>query len=320
MSSNKTRILITGGTGFIGRNMAEYFSQQEKYDVHVTHFKRDAYSQNAVTFHRVDLRDPAEVKELFSKKFDILIQAAATTSGSKDIINNPALHVTDNAVMNSYIMREAESAGVRHVLFFSCTVMYPNSDQPLKETDFKADEVYSRYFGVGWTKVYVEKLCEFFSRTEKTKFTVIRHSNIYGPHDKYDLEKSHVFGATITKVMQATDHVAVWGNGQETRDFLYIDDLKRFVSDAIEKQNSFYELVNVGLGRNYSVKTLVETVVRLSKKKIEIKFDTTKPTIPTQVILNLSKARTVFGWQPQIDLEEGVMKTLEWYNKNVKPR
>jgi GDP-L-fucose synthase len=318
MSSSKMKILITGATGFIGRNMVEHFSQDSRYEVHAVHFTRKAYLLENVVFHQVDLRNPNAVKDLFSHNFEILIQAAATTSGSKDIVNNPALHVTDNAVMNSYILREASAAGVKHVLFFSCTVMYPNSDRPLTENDFKADEVYPRYFGVGWTKVYVEKLCEFYSRLGRSKFTVIRHSNIYGPYDKYDLEKSHVFGATITKVMTAEDQVTVWGSGEETRDFLYVDDLKRFVTAAIDNQEAAFELVNVGMGKNYSVKKLVETIIRLSKKNIEIKYDLTKPTIPTKVILDISKSEKLFKWRPLIDLEDGITKTLEWYNANVK--
>ena len=82
----------------------------------------------------------------------------------------------------------------------------------------------------GNTKVYVEKMCEFFSRLGKTKHTVLRHSNMYGPHDKYDLEKSHVFGATVTKVMNSTDgKVNVWGTGEEKRDLLYVGDLVDFI-------------------------------------------------------------------------------------------
>jgi nucleoside-diphosphate-sugar epimerase len=118
-------------------------------------------------------------------KPDVVIQAAATTSGSKDIVNNPSLHVTDNAVMNSYIFREAVSAKVKHVVFFSCTVMYPSSDVAIPEDT--APDPHPRYFGVAHTKMYIEKMAEFYSRIGETKFTVIRHSNIYGPHDKFDL-------------------------------------------------------------------------------------------------------------------------------------
>ena len=156
---------------------------------------------------------------------DIVVQAAATTSGVADIVQRPYIHTSDNAVSEFAYFRTAYDLNVKHVVFFSCTVMYPSSDRPLSEDDFTG-EIAPQYFAVGWTKVYLEKMAEFFADLGRTKFTVLRHSNIYGPHDKYDLERSHMFGATVTKVMTASDgKIAVWGEGTEARDLLYIDDL-----------------------------------------------------------------------------------------------
>ena len=98
--------------------------------------------------------------------------------------------------------------------------MHQSSDKPLKETDFDANkEIHPNYFGVGWTKVYIEKMCEFYSRIGNTKYTVIRHTNIFGPYDKYDLKRSHVFGATMTKIMTTEEgqNIEVWGTGEEER-------------------------------------------------------------------------------------------------------
>ena len=89
-------------------------------------------------------------------------------------------------------------------------------------------------------KVFVEKMSEFYSRISKTKYTLIRHSNVYGPHDKYDLEKSHVFGATITKVMKAKKEIIIWGTGNESRDLIHIDDLINFVVCVIKTKKKFW--------------------------------------------------------------------------------
>ncbi|MGZ3691160.1 MAG: NAD-dependent epimerase/dehydratase family protein, partial [Pseudobdellovibrio sp.] len=313
---NKKKILILGGTGFIGQNLVRYFAAQGHFEVHATHFQRPALNIQDVKFHRCDLREAAQVSELV-KGIDIVIQAAATTSGSKDIVNSPSLHVTDNAVMNSLIIKAVSEQKVSHLVFFSCTVMYPNSQTPVTESGFEPDLIFHKYFGVAWTKVYVEKVCEFFSKTGSTKFTVIRHSNIYGPYDKYDLEKSHVFGATITKVMQGTKEVSVWGRGEETRDFLYVDDLVSFVDTALKKQTTAYELVNVGLGSSISIADFVKKVVSLSQKNLEIKFDVDKPTIPTHLVLDISKTKSLFNWTPEVDLDAGIKKTLNWYRENI---
>ncbi len=181
-------------------------------------------------------------------------------------------------------------------------------------------EIHPSYFGVGWTKVYIEKMCEFYSRIGDTKYTVIRHSNIYGPYDKFDLEKSHVFGATITKVMTAKDgsKIVVWGAGDEERDLLYISDLVNFVALAIDKQESKFELYNVGYGSSVSVNDLVKKIIASSGKDIRIEHDLSKPSIKTKLCLDIAKAKNSLGWFPKISLDEGIQKTMEWYKANVK--
>ena len=312
----KQKILICGATGFVGRNMVNYFAAQGDYEVHAVRFKRPEYEVKNVIWHQADLRDPDAVESIVKGK-DIIIQAAATTSGAKDIVTRPYIHVTDNAVMNSYLFRAAFEHKVKNVIFFSCTVMYQSNDELLKEVDFDAnDELHPRYFGVGHTKLYIEKMCDFFSRIGQTKFTAIRHSNIYGPHDKYDLERSHFFGATITKVMTAEDKISVWGTGEEERDLLYIDDLNRFVHLALEKQQAKYKLYNCGLGQAHPVIEIIKSIIHASGKDLEIEHDLSKPTIKNSLSLDCSLAKKELDWKPEISLEEGIAKTIEWWKQN----
>ena len=109
-------------------------------------------------------------------------------------------------------------------------------------------------------------MCDFFSRLGNTKYTAIRHSNIYGPYDKYDLERSHVFGATITKVMTAKKEVVVWGKGTEERDLLHIDDLVNFVKLVIQKQKKKFQLFNCGVGYSISINNLVKKITTMILK------------------------------------------------------
>ena len=156
---------------------------------------------------------------IITKNIDIIIQAAATTSGAKTIISRPYEHVTDNAIMNSYLLRSSFENKIKHFIFFSCTVMYQSSNKSLKETDFDPrKELYSNYFGVGNTKLYVEKMCEFYSKISSTKFTCIRHSNVFGPFDKFDLNKSHFLGASITKVMKILIKILWYGVMEKKRE------------------------------------------------------------------------------------------------------
>ena len=313
------KILICGATGFIGRNLLDYFYNQNKYKIKAVCFKRNPIEgYEGVEWVRGDLNNFEFVKEIL-KDVDIVLQFAATTSGSKDITTKPYIHVTDNAVMNSLILRECYEQGIEHLVFPSCTVMYQPSSNALSEQDFNGnDEIFSTYFGVGSTKVYIEKMCEFFSRLGKTKHTVMRHSNMYGPHDKYDLEKSHMFGATVTKVMTSTDgKINVWGTGEEARDLLYVLDLVKFVYAALTKQSTPFELFNVGLGKATQVKEVVKKIISHSGKNLEMIHDLSKPTIPTSLFLDCTKAKKLLGWEPETNLDEGIIKTLKWYKENI---
>tara|TARA_R110002020_G_scaffold20838_4_gene70688 strand:+ start:6687 stop:7730 length:1044 start_codon:yes stop_codon:yes gene_type:complete len=344
-------LLICGANGFIGRNCLEFFAKHrsEQYNITATYFKEPPSLSEAeaelagldidhtfpnVEYVKVDLREEEQVKNLLKGK-DIIIQAAATTTGSKDVVERPFLHVTDNAVMNSWIFREAFLNKASHVIFPSCTVMYQPKEQPQKETDWSAsDEIYHSYFGVGNTKVYLENMCDFYSRLTwhrsdarmcdgngnqgGTKFTAIRHSNVYGPHDKYDLDKCHMVPALVNKVSQASSTLEIWGDGSARRDILYIDDLVEMIEACILNQKTSYELFNCGGGKAFSVKEIANAIMKVSGKNLTLQLDESKPNIPTVVILDSKKAEKELGWKPRTNIEEGLQKTCTWYTKNYK--
>jgi len=309
-------ILILGATGFIGKNILESFVNSGHKLTAIYHKKKPTLFSKNINWIKGDLRNSKFCNNITFNK-DIVIQAAATTSGAKDILNKPYLHVTDNAVINSYLMKSCYDNHVKKFIFFRCTVMYQNSKKPLKEKDFKPNnKIYEKYFGVANTKLFIEKMCEFYSKLKRTKFTVIRHSNIYGPHDKYDLNKSHFFGATINKVMNAEKEITIWGKGLEKRDILYVEDLVKFVHKSIKFQKSIYEIYNCGYGVPYSVLNIVKKIIKISGKKLQIKFDLSKPTINTSLSLNCQKAYKELKWKKKISLDNGIRKSLEWYKKN----
>ncbi len=315
----KKKVLICGASGFIGRNLAEYFAKSDEFEITGVFFKSEPPAIPGVEMVQADLRRSEDVDRLVKGK-DILIQMAATTSGAKDIVARPYIHVTDNAVMNSLLFRAAYDHKLKHVIFPSCSIMYQPSDVPLKEDDFNiADDIHEKYNGAGWTKVYLEKIAKFFADRSDTKYSVFRHTNVYGPHDKYDLDKSHVFGATITKVMtNQTGTITVWGTGEEERDLLHVEDIVNFVDLALKKQTAKYELVNIGYGRSISVANLVKKIIEASGRSLKIEFDPKGPTIKTKLALDYSQAKQKFGWEPRVSLEQGIERTLAWYKANIK--
>lgn len=312
----KKKVLICGASGFIGRNLFDFFSAQEDSEVYGTYLNRKFMDHPNLI--QADLTKEEDALRV-TKGMDVVIQAAAVTSGAKDIVSRPYIHVTNNVIMNARVLQAVFDNSVPHFVFPSCTIMYPSdTGYPVREIDVDYDNIYPKYFGGGWMKVYVEKLCEFYARLGRTKFTVVRHSNIYGPHDKYDLEKSHVFGATITKIMTAQNGgtIMVWGEGKEERDFLHVDDLNRFIMMAMQSQQEAFGLYNVGLGVSVAIRDLVQRVVKISGKQLSIQYDTTKPTIPTKLSVDIRKAKDIFGWEPSITLDEGIARTIIWYQNN----
>lgn len=316
----KTKILITGAMGFIGRNMVDRFAARNDVTVRAVYFKStpaaDLTNNPKVELISADLTNRNQVKKVL-EGIEVIIQAADVTAGAKVILSNPLSLTTDKIIMNSLIMEQAVQLRVKHLIFFSCTNMYPNQETPVKEDDFKRESIHPKYFAIGTTKVYLEDMCKYLSQ-KGVKTTAIRHSNIYGPYDKYDLERSHVFGATITKVLTNTDgKMVVWGDGSEVRDLLYISDLVDFVENIIKNQQDPFELINVGSGKSITVKDLVSKIIKSSGKDITMEFDSSKPSMNFSLTLDCSYAQQKYGWSAKVPLEEGIKKTIEWYNRNI---
>ena len=315
----KKKLIIFGASGFIGKNISLRFKKKfRNYQIIGTYLKNKP-SIRGIKLIKCDLTKPNQVKKIISNA-EIIIQAAATTSGAKEIISKPYIHVNNNAIMNSVITKLAYDSFVKHVIIFSCTVMYKSSKKALKENNFDANkEMYPNYFGAGWMKIYVDKLGEFYSRLNRNKYTLIRHSNVYGPHDKFDLDKSHVFGATVNKVLNTKkDNIVVWGKGDEGRDLLYIDDLVNFVELAIKNQKTKFGLYNVGYGKLISINSLVRKIIKLSGKKLKIINDLSKKSLKNSVFLNCTKALREIKWKKKVSLDQGIKKTLKWYLKNYQ--
>ena len=313
------RILITGATGFIGRNLFECFSQREDLDVWGVCHTLAPWTLGKML--QGDLTEKESAESIIRHiKPDVLIHAAAVSAGAKYIRENPQALITDSMIMNTRVLEAAHACGVPHVVLLSCTVLYPmNRPLPVKEDSFDYAEIHPLYSGVAIVKVALEGLAKFYADLGKINVTIMRHSDVYGPHDKYDSDRAHMFAAKISEVMRAGDDgvIVMWGSGREHRDLLYISDLVDFIELAIESQVWHYEVFNVGLGEAHTVRDVVQKIIAASRKNLRVVFDTTKPTLPVNLALNISKAKNRLGWEPRVSLTEGIEKTLAWFKSNV---
>ncbi len=321
--TTQKRILVCGAGGFLGKNIFDALSKRDDFEVFGTWLtNRYRRITPGKKLFRTDLTKKNEVDWLFEGyKFDVVIQTAANSSSSKDDVERPEIHVTPNVAINNYLIAAAHEYGIKQFIFPSCTIMYPSQDQPSSENDVDLNKEFSPVqYGAAWMKVFSEKLCEFFSRLGKTKFTVIRPSNIYGPLDRFDPDRSHVFAATIRKVAEAKKggEIVVWGQGKEVRDFFHVSDFVRFVELVIDNQDYNFDTFNLGSEEPVSIDELVKRVIRISGKNLEIEYDPNGPTVGNKISINCSKARNKFGWKTSMNMDEGIRSTLEWYGQNKK--
>jgi GDP-L-fucose synthase len=317
------RVTVLGGSGFIGSHVVEA-CVKAGHKVTATSFRRDPPPIHGATWLCMDLSQGG----LFTPGTDVVIHCAAVTSGINDTLNRPQIHVADNVLMNTLAAVQATEVKVPHFIFLSSSLVYRSNNEPQDELALSTDFSGTRqpYFGVGWMKIYAEKLMEFYARRGETRFTILRPANIYGPRDKFDPNRSHVMGATIAKFLRAATHglpeIVMWGNGTEARDFLYVDDLVDCVMRVIDDGRQVtmfdepYEVFNVGSGTATTIRELAETVVATcangSDWRPNIRFDPLKPTANTSLALESSKARDILGWKPKVSLPEGIAKTYEW--------
>ena len=257
---------------------------------------------------RVNFTDLESARKI-TEGFDVIINAAAMTDGSGAVKARPEIYIAASNRINTNLIQAAYENKAPQFIFLSCTMMYPSSNRPLKEEESELTNIYA------WIKVFAEQLCQFYSKLGKTKYTAIRHSNIYGPYDKFDLYRGHVFAATVTKAMTSANggKIIMWGQGNEKRDFLHVSDLLKFIELVIDKADHKYDVFNVGLGKSFSVKELADKIVSLSGKNLTIEWDISKPSTDNKILIDIGKSERILGWKPKIDLDEGIRQTIELF-------
>ena len=312
MINTNSKILILGATGFVGRNLAE-----KLYKEGYTNLRNHGFTRKLEGFGESvqgDLRDDKFVEEIM-KGVDVVYHCAASTSNAVDTIYAPLLHVTPNVIINALTMEKAYKEGVKKFIFLSSSTIYPESgERAVLETDNIYESIYKTYFPVGWMKRYAEVLCKMYSEilVNPMQTVIVRPANLYGPHDKYDLDKCHVTPASIIKVATRLDPIPVWGDGTEIRDLLYVEDFCEALQLIMEKEEA-HEIYNVGSNKGYSVNEVIGYLKEIEGLESPIDYVNNKaPMIPKRLI-DSYKIFYTLGWEAKTSIKEGLEKTLNWY-------
>ncbi|HEX9593404.1 MAG TPA: GDP-L-fucose synthase [bacterium] len=269
------------------------------------------------THAELDLTDRDAVDTFFAEQRPAYVFLAAAKVGG--IVANdtyPADFIRDNLAIQLHVIDAAHRFGVEKLLFLGSSCIYPKlCPQPMKEEYLLTGALEPTNSAYAVAKIAGIEMCQAYRRQYGCHFISVMPTNLYGPGDNYDLETSHVLPALIRKFHEAqeagTPTVTIWGTGSPRREFLHADDLAEaclFLMDRYDES----EIINIGVGEDATIRELAERVAEATGFTGELLFDTSKPDGTPRKLLDVSRLTTL-GWRAQIDLREGIRRTVEEY-------
>jgi GDP-L-fucose synthase len=299
-------VTVTGGAGFLGRFVVEKLEAFEGVEVFVPRQ------------HDYNLTEKPDIQRLLNdSRPDLIIHLAAVVGGIGHNLMSPGRFFYDNLMMGAQLMEEARLRGVKKFLATGTVCAYPK----FTPIPFKEDDLWNGYpeetnapYGLAKKMMLVQS--QAYRRQYGFNSIFILPANLYGPGDKFDLETSHVIPALVRKCVEARNRgasfVEVWGSGRASREFLYVEDCAEGIIKAAAQYDEG-DPVNLGSGREITIKDLVEMIARLTRFEGEIKWQPEKPDGQPRRRIDTTRAFERFGFQAQTSLEEGLRRTVDWY-------
>ena len=268
----------------------------------------------------LDLLDRAAVRAFFEKERpSIVVDAAAKVGGILANYEQPVEFLVQNLTIQNNLIEAAADFGTRKLLFLGSSCIYPKlAPQPIPESALLTGPLEPTNDAYAIAKIAGIKLCQAYAREYGKNFISGMPTNLYGPHDNYDLHNSHVLPAFIRKVHEAkksgTKTITVWGTGTPRREFLHTGDLADACLFLLENYDQ-PDLVNIGCGEDVTIRELAETVCDVLAFDGSLEFDTSKPDGTPRKLLDISKIKSL-GWSPKIPLREGIADAYRWFCEN----
>lgn len=300
------KILLTGARGMVGQNILSLASEHE----------HEFLSPNSA---QLNLLDGAAVKEYIrTHQPDMVIHAAGIVGGIQANMAQPVKFLVENMQMGLNILTASSECGVSQFLNLSSSCMYPrDAHNPLSETLILKGELEPTNEGYALAKVTSTRLCEYISNENPSQvYKTIIPCNLYGRFDKFDPNHSHMIPAVIRKIHEAKkadlEEIAIWGDGEARREFMYAEDLADFIFYAIDHFKEMPQNLNVGLGTDYTINEYYQAVASVIGYTGRFKHDLSKPVGMRQKLIDDTKLKA-FGWSHSTSLEAGIKKTYQFY-------
>ncbi|CAN5406156.1 GDP-L-fucose synthase [soil metagenome] len=304
--SKSDKIIVTGGAGFLGSFVCEELNRRGYTNLFVPR-QRD-----------VDLTHEAAVEKLYrDQKPAVVLHLAAEVGGIGANMDNPGRFFFANMAMGMHLIEGARKVGLKKIVQVGTICAYPK----FTPVPFKEDDLWNGYpeetnapYGIAKKALMV--MCQSYRQQYGLDAIYLLPVNLYGPRDNFDLHSSHVIPALIRKCVEAKrrgdKQITAWGSGKVSREFLYVEDCARGLVDAMEKYES-PEPINLGSGREITIKALTELVAKIVGFTGDIVWDSTKPDGQPRRCLDVSRAKESMGWTAGTTLENGLKTTIDWF-------
>jgi len=307
------KIVVTGGAGFIGSNLARYLSNETNHVVVLDNLStghleniQDLIAAEQVDFINGSITDLNMLQDVF-KGVDYVFHEAALPSVPRSV-KEPLLtnQVNSNGTLN--VLVAAKDAGVKKVIYASSSSVY--GDTPtLPKKESMIPNPLSPY---AVSKLAGEYYCQVFSRVYGLPTVVLRYFNVYGPHQDPASEYAAVIPKFITRVLDH-QHIVIYGDGEQTRDFTFVADVVR--ANILAAESKISGVFNAAGGKRVTLNDLAQTIMMLCEKRVEIVYEGVRPGDITHSLADISQAHKGFGYVPECDLNEGLKETIQWFQK-----
>ncbi len=303
------KIYVAGHRGLVGRALLKGLVKQG-YENLVTR-----------THGELDLENFQAVSDFFAReKPEYVFFAAAKVGGILVNSSHPADFIFQNLMIQNHVIHNCYVHGVKRLIYLGSSCIYPRMcPQPIKEAYLMTGPLEPTNSAYAIAKIAGIEMCWAYNRQHNTQFIPVMPTNLYGPHDNFDLETSHVLPALIHKFYRARENrsprVTVWGTGAPRREFLFVEDMADACIHVMKYPHALINqtpLFNMGAGKDISIRQLAELVKEVVGFQGEIVWDTSKPDGTPQKLLDVSRMESL-GWHAQTRLEEGIRKTYQWY-------
>ena len=311
-------VLVTGGNGFIGSFVVERLLK-DGANVSIasrTQKKFLSHVENDIKFVKCDLLNKNDALNACTDQ-DFVFHLASRVAGIGYNIEHSGTMMTENSIMSLNMLDAARKSSVERYQYISSTCVYPREASiPTPEGEGMLGDPEPSNLGYGWAKRVGELQAKMHAKEFGMKVSIIRPMNAYGPRDDFDPETSHVIPALIRKIINAKTEVSIWGSGNQTRAFVYVDDVARGMLMTLEKL-TIPDPINIGTNEEIKIKDLVSTIVNITERDdLQIKYDTTKPEGQLRKTAATKKAEELIQYKPKYSLEEGLKHTIDWYRSS----